>query len=263
MDSQLWTSAHEALPQKTPRATPQWPWRLCWSSMATADIAPHSLFILSAPGRARFTYSPLHSLPANRLWTSRLSIMEGSLTVLWQAHWIDSSGRLFIFAGPASPLLDWVRSFSCSDSRSDYPSALLPPNPSHLSLSLHTTADTDKITGAVFPSCVFNSYFLHAMTMSYKWRQLVKGSVAQTGVSPSNTHTFIHTDSFSTLHTSVSALCKLTPINSSPWLLLHRVFFEWSRSVKLTQHFNSTMIEHMQVCKNKTNEKHALLRCMC
>lgn len=97
-------------PQKTPQATPERPWRLCWSSMATADIALHSLFILSVLGPARFTYSPLHSLAANRLWTSRLSIMEGSLTVFWQAHWIDSSESLFIFACLTIPMLSRVQS---------------------------------------------------------------------------------------------------------------------------------------------------------
>lgn len=124
-------------PQKTPQATPEWPWRLCWSSMATADIALHSLFILSARP-AWFTYSPLRSLAANRLWTSRLSIMEGSLTVFWQARWIDSSSPLFIFACLASPLLSWVHSLACLVSRSNqpphYPLLLNPPN---LFLSLH------------------------------------------------------------------------------------------------------------------------------
>lgn len=74
------------------------------------DIAPHSLFILSAPGLARFTYSLPHSLAANRLCTSWRSIIECvsvcvwvevgvavCLTVLWQARWIDSSDLLFIF----------------------------------------------------------------------------------------------------------------------------------------------------------------------
>lgn len=124
-------------PQKTPQATPEWPWRLCWSSMATADIALHSLFILSARP-AWFTYSPLRSLAANRLWTSRLSIMEGSLTVFWQARWIDSSSPLFIFACLASPLLSWVHSLACLVSRSNQPPHCpLLLNPPNLFLSLH------------------------------------------------------------------------------------------------------------------------------
>lgn len=113
-------------PQRTPPAMPEWPWLLCWSSRATADIALRSLFILSVLGPARFTYSPLHSLAANRLWTSRLSIMEGSLTVLWQARWIDSSGLLFIFACLANSLLGWVWSLACLNSRSNQ---LPPPLP--------------------------------------------------------------------------------------------------------------------------------------
>lgn len=142
-------------PQKTPQATPEWPWRLCWSSMATADIALHSLFILSARP-ARFTYSPLRSLAANRLWTSRLSIMEGSLTVFWQARWIDSSSPLFIFACLASSLLSWVHSLACLVSRSNQPPHCpLLLNPPNLFLSLHQTSDTDKITGCVFHSLVF------------------------------------------------------------------------------------------------------------
>lgn len=107
-------------------------------------------------GPAWFTYSPLHSLAANRLWTSRLSIMEGSLTVFWQARWIDSSSPLFIFACLASPLLSWVHSLACLISRSNQPPHCpLLLNPPNLFLSLHQTSDTDKITGCVFHSLVF------------------------------------------------------------------------------------------------------------
>lgn len=99
-------------PQKTPHATPQWPRRLCWSSTATANrycsALPSSYCLCSA----RFTYSLLHSLAANRLWTSRLSIMEGSLTVLWQPCWIDSSAPLFIFACLCQ-LIAWRVPVSC------------------------------------------------------------------------------------------------------------------------------------------------------
>lgn len=158
-------------PQKTPQATPERPWRLCWSSMATADIAPHSLFILSVLGPARFTYSPLHRLAANRLWTSRLSIMEASLTVLWQAHWIDSSDPLFIFACLACTVtrlglvfgsLAWIQG------PATHPPPLFPLlfclNPPNRYLSQHPTSHADRITRvACFPLLLFffRSYLQH------------------------------------------------------------------------------------------------------
>lgn len=143
--------------------------------MATADIAPHSLFILSVLGPARFTYSPLHSLAANRLWTSRLSIMEGSLTVLWQARWIDSSDPLFIFACLASPLLGWVQSLACMNSRSNHPPASSSSsNPTNLSLSLHRTTDTDKITG-------LHVSFLCFLKLFATWQWVMNGSSREEG----------------------------------------------------------------------------------
>lgn len=180
-------------PQKTPQATPEWPWRLCWSSMATADIALHSLFILSARP-AWFTYSPLRSLAANRLWTSRLSIMEGSLTVFWQARWIDSSSPLFIFACLASPLLSWVHSLACLVSRSNQPPHCpLLLNPPNLFLSLHQWHWQNNrmcVSLLGFLRFFFFFFFLFFLVPSYtairfEW-QLVKRNVAQAAVPCSN-----------------------------------------------------------------------------
>lgn len=49
---------------------------LAWRWWRHIDIAPNSLLILSAPSLVWFTYSLPHSLAANRLCTSRWSIIE-------------------------------------------------------------------------------------------------------------------------------------------------------------------------------------------
>lgn len=163
---------------------------LAWQQQI--DIALHSLFILSVLRPAWFTYSLLHSLAANRLWTSRLSIIEGSLTLLWQACWIDSSDLLFIFACLASSLLGWDQSLTCN-SRSN---RLLLVNAPNLSLSLRRTTDTDKITGVRVSPSLFSKVICN-MTMSYECQQLGEGNVAHTGVPLSSIHAhmiqFTHT----------------------------------------------------------------------
>lgn len=153
--------------------------------MATADIALHSLFILSVLGPARFTYSPLHSPAANRLWTSRLSIMEGSLTVLWQARWIDSSDPLFIFACLASPLLGWVWSLACLNSRSNHP---LPPPPQPTQPILVTALNNWHWQSCVFPSSVFQSYLQHDDEL---WMAAAGKSECSTNWGPQFRHTHI------------------------------------------------------------------------
>lgn len=110
------------------------------------DIAPRSLFILSVLGPLWFTYSLLHSLAANRLWESRLSIIKSSLTDLWQACWIDSSDPLFVFRLPCLPVV-WLDPVLClHEFKVQPPTNLLLVNPPDLSLSRCQTSAADRIT---------------------------------------------------------------------------------------------------------------------
>lgn len=159
---------------------------LAWQQQI--DITLRSLFILSVLGPARFTYSLLHSLAANRLWTSRLSIIQGSLTVLWQPCWIDSSDLLFIFACLASSLLSWDWSLACRNSRSNHPTASSSSTHPTYPCRCSGTTDTDKITGvACFPP-LFSKVICN-MTLSYECQPLGQGDVAHTWLLVSSTHT--------------------------------------------------------------------------
>lgn len=140
---------------RPPQAAMERPWRLCWCSTLTANIALHSLFILSVLGPAWFTSSPLRSLAANRLWASGLSIMEG----LWQSS--DSHTELILQAcclfsrRHRDPSLGSIGSSACLNPRThDFPPLHDPPN---FFLSSYRT--TDKIMGACFPLLSFWNYF--------------------------------------------------------------------------------------------------------
>lgn len=164
---------------------------LAWQQQI--DITLRSLFILSVLGPARFTYSLLHSLAANRLWTSRLSIIQGSLTVLWQPCWIDSSDLLFIFACLASSLLSWDWSLACRNSRSNHPSASSSSYHPTYPCRCGGTTDIDKITGvSCFPP-LFSKVICN-MTLSYERQPLGQGDVAHTWLLISSTHTYTHTE---------------------------------------------------------------------
>lgn len=135
--------------QETPPAVAEQPWRLCWSSMLTANIALHSLFILSVLGPAWFTYSRLYSLAANRLNIQTVHHgVEFDSPLTGTLNWFFRPAVYFPTGNRPVALLNLV---SCllesNDQRPPPPLFSKPPN---LSLSLYHT--TDKIMGKLLLS---------------------------------------------------------------------------------------------------------------